>query len=574
LTSQTPIHPARGPLLLKALLIIAAGFWVFSPAFHGGWLWDDDRLIINNLQLRSPGGLWKIWFEPGRQADYYPVEQTALWMEWQLWHYNTLGYHLVNVLLHVLSALLVWRLLDKLGLRLAWLGGLFFALHPVQVESVAWIAELKNTLSMPPFLLAMCAWIDYDRLGKRKDYFLALGLFLVAMLCKITVVMFPVVILLFAWWRHNRIGWFDLKLSAPFFLVSLAVGLVTILCGLWDRHFNHLGPEYAPPGGVVARLILAGSEIAFYFSKSVLPVGLLPIYPKWAVDPSSPMQYLPWVILTGVIGWFWVKRLSWGRHVLFGLGFFLVNLTPCPGFIPAPDMGYAWVMDHFLYLPIIGLIGILVAACGQMDEGLSPSFRPLGIGAMGIVLALLAAESHGYAGIFINQEKLWTYTLQGNPDSDVAHNNLGLVYLNSGRIPQAIDQFETALRIKPDYAFAHNGLGNALFLSGRAAEAINHYHEALKIDPGYPEAHNGLANALLQSGHLPEARAESEQSLKFNPNYADAHCTLGLVMDQQGEIPEAIEQFETALRLNPTDARIEQVLEALRSAQQNTVEKK
>ena len=562
----------RSPIQLRhlqALLIIVAGFWVFSSAFAGDWLWDDGLLIRNNGLIHDPAGLWKIWFEPGKLVDYLPITASVEWLEWRIWGATTLGYHLVNVTLHVLGALLVWRLFGKFNLPLAWLGGLLFAIHPAVVESVAWISELKNTLSLPFFLLSMCAWIDYDRLGKRKDYFRALGLFLVAMLCKATMVMFPVVILLYAWWRRNRIGWNDLKASAPFFAISLVLGLITI-------EFLHpaMGIKSVPLGGLASRLALAGLAIAFYFSKCVLPIGLLPIYPRWAIDSPSLAQFLPWPILIGAIGWCWKNRTTWGRHALLGLGFFLINLAPFVGFTQAAYMSFTWVMDHILYIPLIGLIGLVVAGCGQMDEKLSPSFRPLGIGAMTLVVALLAAESHSYAGIFLNQEKLWTYTLQGNPGSDVAHNNLGLVDLNSGRLPQAIEQFEAALRIKPDYAYAHNGLGNALFLSGRAAEAIDHYHEALKIDPGYPEAHNGLANALFQSGHLPEARAESEKAVKFNPNYAEAHCTLGLVMAQQGQIAEAIEQFETALRLNPTDARIGQELEALRSAQQNAVEKK
>ena len=555
--------------LVQALLILVAGFWVFSPAFHGDWLWDDGLLIRQNWLIHDPSGLWKIWFEPGKLVDYLPITVSVEWFEWRLWGGDTLGYHLVNVILHVLGALLVWRLFSKFNLRLAWLGGLLFAIHPAVVESAAWISELKNTLSLPFFLLAMGAWIDYDRLGNRRDYFRALGLFLAAMLCKATMVMFPVVILLYAWWRRNRIGWNDLKACAPFFAVSLALGLVTL-------EFLHpaMGVNSVPLGGLTSRFALAGLAIAFYFSKCVLPIGLLPIYPKWTIDPPSLAQFLPWPILIGAIGWCWNKRTTWGRHALLGLGFFLINLAPFVGFTQAAYMSFTWVMDHVLYIPLIGLIGLAVAGCGQMDERLPQSFRPLGIAAMTIMLALAAAESHGYAGNFVNQEKLWTYTLQGNPDSDVAHNNLGLVFLNSGRLPEAIEQFDAALRIKPDYAFAHNGLGNALFLSGRAAEAIDHYQEALRIDPRYPEAHNGLANALLQSGRLPEAMAESAKALKFNPDYPEAHCTLGLVLARQGRIPEAIGQFETALRLNPTDARIKQVLESLRGLQKEAAGKK
>ena len=182
--------------LLQGLVIVAATLWIFWPALHGEWLWDDDILVKNNPIVHDPAGLSKIWFEPMYLMDFFPLKVSVEWLEWQLWQNNVLGYHLLNIILHIISSLLIWRLLSKLGLRLAWLGGLIFAIHPVTVESVAWIAELKNTLSLPPLLLAMCAWIDYDERGNPKDYFLALVLFLVAMLCKTTVVMLPVVILL------------------------------------------------------------------------------------------------------------------------------------------------------------------------------------------------------------------------------------------------------------------------------------------------------------------------------------------------------------------------------------------
>jgi tetratricopeptide (TPR) repeat protein len=529
--------------------------------------------------------LWKTWFAPGSQIDYYPLEQTVLWVEWQLWHNDTLGYHVVTLVLHLLSALLVWRLLGKMGLRLAWLGGLLFAIHPVQVESAAWIAELKNTLSLPPLLLAMCCYLDYEERGRSRDYLPALALFLVALLCKITVVMFPVVILLYAWWKRGRIGWNDLKVSAPFFVLSLTVGLITILGGVWDRQFNHMQSDRVLTGGWPARLVLAGQEIAFYFSKSVLPVGLLPVYPKWAVDPASPVHYLPWLILGGVVGWLWTKRESWGRHALLGLGFFLINLTPCPGFIPAPNMGYAWTMDHFLYLPIIGLIGLVVAVLGQMEERLTPAFRRVGVGIVALVMILLAWESHGYAGLYINSETLWTYTLQGNPeawpahsnlglclqksgrvaeamehyeqalrinpDYAEAHNNMGVVLLQSGRVPEAIAQDEQALRLKPDFAEAHNNLGNALLQTGRIAEAIKQYQEGLRLNPDYTETHNNMGNALLQSGQMAEAIEQYEQALQLNPDNVGAHNNLGNALRQSGRMAEAIEQYEQALRLDP-----------------------
>jgi Tfp pilus assembly protein PilF len=540
--------------LLQALVIAAAVFWIYGPALRGDWLWDDNIDISENAITQSPTGLWKIWFEPGSEPDYYPVKASVQWLQWHLWGMDTLGYHLTNILLHILSALLVWRLLSKFGLRLAWLGGLIFAVHPVQVESVAWIVELKNTLSLPPLLLAMCAWINYEERGKAKDYWLALGLFLVAMLCKLSVVLFPLVILLYAWWRRGRIGWNDLKTSLPFFGVSLLLGLITIGTGIWDQRFNHSDSGAMPVGGLLARLVAAGLSLAFCFSKSFLPVGLLPIYPKWTIDPSSPVQFLPWLVLGGVICWFWTKRQSWGRHALLGLGFFLINLGPCPGFIPAPDMAFTWVMDHFLYLPIIGLIGLVVAALGQMEIELPASFRPCGIGLVTVLLAILTFESRGGAALYINSETLWTYELQYNPEAYPAYNNLGLAFLHSGQASKAMEQFEQVLRIKPADADAYNNLGLALLQSGQVSKAMDQYEQALRINPDLSETHNNLGSALGQIGQLSAAKEQFEQALKLSPDSVEAHNNLGIVLAQTGQASAAKEQFERAVQLNPDNA--------------------
>jgi Tfp pilus assembly protein PilF len=565
-TSWSRSHAA---LLIRALVITVAVLWVFSPAFHGDWLWDDGLLIRQNDLVHDPEGLWKIWLQPGKLIDYLPVTVTAEWLEWHLFGGDTLGYHLVTVILHLISSFLVWHLLSRFNLRFAWLGGLLFAIHPVVVESVAWISELKNTLSLPPFLLAMVAWMDYELSGARHKYYTALALFLVAMLCKATMVMFPIIILIYAWWRRDRITWRDLLSCVPFLGVSLSLGIITI-------EFMHpsLGLKTVPLGGWGTRLALAGTTLAFYVSKSIFPLGLLPIYPRWNIVPTNPVLFASWPIVIGVIAWCWSKRRTWGRHVLLGLGFFLVNLAPFLGFNQAAYMSFTWVMDHILYIPLIGWIGIFIAGCGDLYERINLFARYLFTGVLTVILALLAWESHGYAAIFINQEALWIYDLRGNPNSAVAHNNLGLVFVNSGRLPQAIEQFNAALKLKPDYAFAQNGLGNALVLSGEPAAAVVHYRAALQEDPNYPEAHNGLANILLQLGHLSEAQAQCEQALKAKPTYIEAHCNLGLIFAQEGRFVEAVTQFEIAQRLDPADSRIAPILESLRAQEQSPASRK
>jgi tetratricopeptide (TPR) repeat protein len=540
--------------LLQALVISAAVLWIYWPVLDGGWLWDDDLAITDNSMTQSPTGLWSIWFEPGHQIDYYPIKSSVQWLQWHLWGMETLGYHLTNIVLHVLGSLLVWRLLSKFHLRLAWLGGLIFAIHPVQVESVAWISELKNTLSLPAFLLAMCAWIDYEERGKAKDYGLALGLFVVAMLCKLSVVLFPLVILLYAWWRRGRMSWNDLKISAPFFGAALLLGMITLFSGIYDVRFNHADPGAMPVGGLLARLVAAGLSLSFYFSKSFLPAGLLPIYPKWPIDPSSPVQFLPWLVLGGVICFLWTKRQSWGRHALLGLGFFLINLGPCPGFIPAPDMAFTWVMDHFLYLPIIGLIGLVVAALGRMEMRAPIAFRPFGTGFVVVVLALLACQSRSYAKLFINSETLWTYELQYNQEAYPAYNNLGTVLIEKDRFSDAMNQFEQALLINPDYALAHNNLGTALADTGRLPEAMDQFEEALRIDPNYAGARNNLGLALLNTGRMSQAMEQFERTLRIKPDYAEAYCNLGNALLQAGRLPEAKEQYLQALKINPDNA--------------------
>jgi Kef-type K+ transport system membrane component KefB len=475
--------------LFQVLLIIGAVFWIYWPAVHGDWLWDDDYLIEHNDLIHDPEGLERAWFSPADLIDYFPLTVSLEWLEWQIWPDNTFCYHLSNIILHLCSALLVWRLLGKLGLRRAWLGGLLFAIHPVMVESVAWIAELKNTLSLPFFLLAVGAWIDYDRRRTLDYYFLALALFLVAMLCKTTMVMFPVIILLYAWWKRGRIGWNDLLASAPFFAISLALSLALISLLRYG-----VGQEFIPLGGFFSRMACAGLSLSFYFSKCFLPVNLLPIYPQWNIDPPSPAQFLPWLVLGGALYWLWSKRHEpWARHVLLGFGFFLINLAPFVGFRTISFMRFTWVMDHFLYLPIIGLIGLAVAAWGQVEERLGAPTRPYAVGGVVLVMALLTFGSHRYAKIFINSKTQWTYTIRHSPNAWPAYNDLGNVLFNAGQLPEAKVQYEEALRLNPNYPEAHNNLGIILAKSGRPAEAIEQFEEALKLCPALESAQENLA---------------------------------------------------------------------------------
>ena len=541
-------------VLIHAAIILAAGLWIYSPAFYGYWVWDDSMYLGQNPLLNDPARLWKAWFQPGSFIEYYPIEQTVQWVQWQLWGNDTFGYHITNVCLHLLSAFLVWRLLSKFGLRLAWLGGLIFAIHPMMVESVAWISELKNTLSLPPFLLAICAWIDYEERGRRADYLMALAFFLVAMLCKISMAPFPVIILLYGWWKGGRIGWRDLLASTPFFAISVILGLITAWSGICYIQGQLKSPYMVEIGGFFSRFVMAGQTLSFYFTKCFWPVEPLPMYPQWKVDPSSPIQFLPWFVLVGAVYWLWRRRKGWGCHALLGLGFFILTLGPFLGFVPISYLSFTWVMDHFLYVPIIGLIGIVVAGIERVDARLASSVHPFSTGILTVIMGLMAFESHWYAAAFTNDETLWTYTVDRNPEAWGAHDNLGEIYLKVNQPEQAKEQFDAVIRLKPELAPPYVNLATALLQMGRIPDATEALQQSLERDPDAPEANNNMALLLDQVGHTDEAINRLKRALIRRPLYLDAHNNLGHVLLRTGRTAEAIEQFQLALKIDPSNA--------------------
>jgi tetratricopeptide (TPR) repeat protein len=594
--------------------MVGTVLWIYAPAFHGGWIWDDAPYLADHLHLHDPAGWWwKTWIAP--DADYYPLEATILTVQWHFWHNDTLGYHLTNVVLHILSALLVWRLLGKLGVRCAWLGGLFFAVHPMMVESVAWIVELKNMLSLPLLLLAMCAYLSYDEKKQVRDYVLALLMFLAAMLCKAAVMMFPAVILLHAKWKRGRIAWKDVKASLPFFALSLMLAIPSALL----QHQNN--EQVVVNVGLFARLSAAGWEVMFYLYRFLIPIHLLPVYPSGLSPGFSWMELWPWLLIAAFFAVLRLSPAAWRRHAWLGLGFFLLNLIPVMGFVVANATTMAWSMDHLAYISIIGLIGLFVAGWGWLEGKLPISARPFTAGILAILVALLAGESHSYAKFFQSEEILWNYTLQGNPNSPLvrtnlgvllasegriveaekqfrealhldphwveAGNNLGLVLQQMGRTQEALTTYEKVLAIKPDYAQARGNFGSALAADGqvpaaleqfkeaihlrsndpklhynlantladanRLPEAVEHYHDALELDPDFVQAHFSLANTLVRMGHLPEAVEQYKRAVTIDPRYADAHANLGNVLLELDQVPQAIEQYENAVRLNPRD---------------------
>jgi protein O-mannosyl-transferase len=549
--------------LLHAAIIALACLWVYSPSYHGDWLWDDDQLLTANpvVQSGSLTGLSKLWFNPDG-ADFFPLSYTALWAQWPFFKNQPTGYHVTTIVLHLIGSMLLWALLDRMQIPGAWLSSLIFAIHPVAVESVAWVSETKNTLSLPLFLLSCLCWVvqDDEHEGPRRTrfYLLSIVFFLLAMLAKTSMVGLPVLLLLHAWWKRGTVTVQDLIRTSPFFLISLVLGLITIQY----QHGRAIGAEKILVGGVASRIATAGMAILFYLKQIVWPVNLLPIYPRWEVDPPKVWQFLAWPVIAAAAAWLWANRGTadrpgWGRHALFGLGFFLLMVLPVLGFVTISYMRITWVADHFIYLPMIGVIALIGAATTRWYERSTPSAQPLILAGGAILLATCGLLAFRYANDWASEDALWTHTLKTNHDAWQAHNRLGAKKFSRGDIEGGFYHFTQSTRLRPDLGETHNNLGSALSAKGRLDEAIKEFAVACQLTPHVPAMRVNLANALFQAGRFVEASDAFLFLLEKEPNNATLLNNYAVTLYRQGNKDEAILHFRKALEINPTlkDAR-------------------
>jgi tetratricopeptide (TPR) repeat protein len=506
-------------------------------------------------------------------------------MDYHLWGFRPLPYHVENLLLHVLAALLFWGLLRRLQVPGAWLAGAIFALHPVMVESVAWITERKNVLSLALYLGALLAYLRYaqgmaggewqvasgtpssgpgaagrgyptpDTRHPSLFYGLAFFLFLAALLAKATAFSLPAVILLICWWKRGRIRWrTDILPTLPFF--AMAIGLCLGTAWLEKNHVGAKGPEWVI--SFPERCLIAGRALWFYTGKLFWPANLCFIYPRWQLDASSSWQWLYPITAVGTLFTLWQTRARIGRGPLAAALFFVGTLFPVLGFMNAYFMRYSFVCDHWVYLSSLGLIALAAGLVVRAAEHLR--IRPVLYGLAAVVLPVLAILTWRQCGIYADMETLWRDTLAKNPGAWLAQNNLGVVLWNQGKIQEAIGHFNEAVRIQPYSEETHHNLGLALVQQGKLEEAITHWKRALQIKPDYPEAHYNWGLALEQMGRNNDAIGQYEQALRLKPDLLAAHCNLGGVLMRQGRIQEAVEHYNEAVRILPNSAEAQNSL--------------
>ena len=530
---------------MPALLLVGLTAGAYIPAMNGGFVWDDNDYVQDNLTLRSLAGLGQIWFQPGATRQYYPLVHTTYWLEYHLWGLDPTGYHVVNVILHALSAVLVWRLLIRLKVPGAWAAAALFALHPVHVESVAWITERKNALSGTFYLSAAWAYLRYEEARSPRLYWAALFLFAAALLSKTVTCTLPAALLLVLWWKGQTPMQRTAVALVPFFTLGVAMSGVTV----WmERHsVGAWGPEWDL--SLVERGLIAGRALWFYAAKLLVPLDLVFIYPRWEIDATAVWQYLYPTGALGVGALLWAFRERWGRGALTGVLFFAGTLTPALGFFNFYPMLYSFVADHFQYSASLGLLALAAAGGHRMWTRLGRSAA--GPVALALVLALCGLLTWRQGRVYADLETLWRDTLQKNVGAWIAHNNLANILKERGQLDQAIVHYRQALLLKPGSAQIHLNLADAHQARGESAAALRHYRRALKAEPDRVETYLKLGNVLLGQNAAPEAIEHYRQALQLKPDLALAHSNLGAALAIQQQDAEAIEHYRRALQLKP-----------------------
>jgi Flp pilus assembly protein TadD len=565
------IFTARGRTMIFAVVLAAVTLLAYRPAWHGGFLWDDDAYIINNELLTAPNGWQRIWFSLDSPSQYFPLTYSTFRIEHALWGLNTTGYHWVNLVLHVGNALLIWAVLARLGVPGSWLAAAIFALHPVQVESVAWITERKNVLMGFFFLLTLLAWIAFVDGRTRRPwifYSLALILYVLALSAKATACTLPAALFLILWLQKKPITMRRLMQIVPFVVLGIGMGLLAV----WWEHF-HQGTSrdvftFLSP---IERILVASRAVWFYLSKIFWPSNLTFIYPRWNISPSDLLNYI-W-LLAGIgacLAIYFLRRYV-GRSVEVAVAFFVATLGPVLGFIMLFTFLYTFVADHYQYLACIGPIALASAGVVSLSDKFA-RYRAVILSAALLVVASLATLTWRQAATYTDIETLWRTTLARNPECWMAHTNLGLVLLQKGKIDDSIAQYRSALQMQPDSWDAEYNLGTALLGKAQVDEAILHCERAVRMRPTDPDAQVALGNALFQKGRVDEAIAHYQEAITAQPEHFLARYTLGHALLEKGDLGGAIEVCRSALLLRPSDVDCQTTLAIALEEKGNPVE--
>ncbi len=561
---------------------------VYLPTLRNDFVnWDDYSYVYENVNIRTLNPAFFRWTISGFYvSNWHPLTWVSHALDYAVWGLNPLGHHLTNNILHAMNTFLVVLLCIKLLemwkersmpdkavtfidvrriMIAAGVTGLLFGIHPLHVESVAWVAERKDLLCGLFFLLSISAYANYVREHSEKKtvllffnrfYLVSLSFFVLALLSKPMAVSLPVVLLILDWYPFQRMrtlksfsGAFLEKM--PFVLLTLISSILTIMAQRTEEAMEMMA--FVP---LRVRMLVAAKALVTYLVKIAAPVGLSAYYPypKWQkVTLISPQYILSVILVVGITAICFVtvkKQRLW----VSAWGYYVVTLIPVIGII---QVGIQAMADRYTYLPslgpflLIGLIAAWVWAKADSLKQLSRSVKGFTIALAISLIILLSYATIRQIAVWRDSLTFFAYMVRKSPDNAMPHTNLGAAYFNQNRLDEAISESLTALKIKPDYAAAHSTLGGAYIKQNRLDEAVKEFNTALRLKPDYAEAHYNLGIAYIKQNRLDEAVKEFNTALRLKPDYAEAHYNLGIAYLKQNGLDEAVKEFNTALRLKP-----------------------
>lgn len=526
---------------LAGLIIAVATLVCYIPAMSAGAVWDDLTITFFGTEyMEHPAGLFTVWESP-RMTHFFPVTFASWWLEWQLWGEDLRGYHCTNILLHVAVSLLLWRTLASLEIRGAWLIALVYAVHPVNVSTVAWIAERKNLLAMLFSLLAIRSYLHSEATGSRRSYLACIAFFGLGLLSKSQIVTLPCVLLLLAWWKQGNFGRREILRSVPLFSLSLLLGLAT----LWVQAERAMGEEVIAPEGLWTRIATGGWAIWFYVSKSLLPINLCMPYPRWHVDAGSFWTWIP--LLAGcaclAAAWHWRRLL--GKEMFVAVAYFLICLLPVLGIFKWSYLRYSFVADHYLYMAIVGLLALIISTVWRVAEG-NRMLMQLATAAGCLTVVLFGAQTWRQAATYENMETWCRHTISVHPGIWVAHANLGQALRERDDLDGAERHFRLAVQYGSHIPQLYLNLGDLLIQEGRLTELHDLYREGCLKNPQSSHLRYNLAAAHLMSEDRVAARSEFLRVLKSNPDHALANEQVGVLLLEEGKSREALPLLQKA----------------------------
>ena len=538
-----------------ALAFLALGLLAVIPylpaMLWGGFVWDD-AIITKADPVRDVSGLWQIWFSPSaieEEVHYWPLVYTTFWLEHKLWGFDPTGYHIVNVLLHLANTLLVWHLLRRLPVPGAWMVAAVFAVHPLHVESVAWVIERKDVLSGLFYFAAVLTYMRFVEQPSRGRYAGSLVLYAAGMLSKSIVVTLPVALLIWHWWKQDRVTSTELLRVVPFFAVGLVIA-VGDLSFSWSLEPVSLGYS------LTERTLIAGRALWFYVGKLLWPMDLVVIiYPLWDIRVSDPLAWGYLIAAVALAVALWHFRHQIGRGPLAGALFFAVTLSPVLGFIEHGYMQYAFVADRFQYLAGIGVMAVVIGAA-TYGVGRLPSLWQKGaLGVTALALVALGMLTWRQAGVYQDNETFYRHIIALNPQARDVHHNLGSVLYKQGRYEEALDATRVAVEQRPDFAKTRANLGLILTELGHLEEAEAHLRRAIALNPQVENGHLNLGKALIKQGRFAEGIDTTRVALEHDPDSFQAHANLGAAFAALGRSDEAEPHLRRAIALNPQAKR-------------------